>query len=83
MADKPLRQTAEGELSIDQVKEQLVELGKKRGALTYDEITEKLSPFDQDSDQRDEFFEYLGEQGVELQSDPDSVPSLQQVEKEA
>ena len=43
MADKPLRPLAEGELSIDQVKEQLVELGKKRGSLNYVEITDKLA----------------------------------------
>ncbi|MBP3951283.1 RNA polymerase sigma factor RpoD [Bacillus suaedae] len=83
MADKPLRPLAEGELSIDQVKEQLVEVGKKRGVLTYAEITEKLAAFDQDSDQMDEFFEYLGEQGVEiLNESEDVVPNLQQAAKE-
>ena len=49
MADKPLRPLAEGELSIDQVKEQLVELGKKRGSLNYVEITDKLASFDRDA----------------------------------
>ncbi len=82
MADKPLRPLAEGELSIDQVKEQLVEVGKKRGVLTYTEITEKLAAFDQDSDQMDEFFEYLGEQGVEILNETDDVPNLQQAAKD-
>ncbi|KHF41871.1 MULTISPECIES: RNA polymerase sigma factor RpoD [Bacillaceae] len=83
MADKPLRPLAEGELSIDQVKEQLVEIGKKRGVLTYAEITEKLAAFDQDSDQMDEFFEYLGEQGVEILNEADDVvPNLQQAVKD-
>jgi RNA polymerase primary sigma factor len=83
MADKPLRPLAEGELSIDQVKEQLVEIGKKRGVLTYAEITEKLAAFDQDSDQMDEFFEYLGEQGVEILNETDDVvPNLQQAVKD-
>ncbi|PYZ98671.1 RNA polymerase sigma factor RpoD [Alteribacter lacisalsi] len=85
MAEKPIRPMAEGDLTIDQVKEQLVELGKKRGVLTYAEITERLAAFDQDSEQMDEFFEYLGEQGVEIMNDNDgnvSVPSMQQVEKE-
>jgi RNA polymerase primary sigma factor len=82
MAEKPLRPLAEGELSIDQVKEQLVEVGKKRGVLTYTEITEKLAVFDQDSDQMDEFFEYLGEQGVEILNESDDVPNLQQAAKE-
>lgn len=53
-------------MSIEQVKEQLVELGKKRGVLSYKEITERLSGFEQDSDQMDEFFEYLGDQGIEI-----------------
>lgn len=71
MADKPLRPVTEGELSIDQVKEQLVEVGKKRGVLTYAEITEKMASFEQDAEQMDEFFEYLGEQGIDLQNESD------------
>ncbi|UTR09372.1 MULTISPECIES: RNA polymerase sigma factor RpoD [Evansella] len=82
MADKPLRPMAEGDITIDQVKEQLVELGKKRGVLSYTDITERLAAFDQDSEQMDEFFEYLGEQGVEILNETEAVPSLQQVEKE-
>lgn len=46
---------SETELTLDQVKDQLVELGKKRSSLTYKEIMEKLSPFDQDPEQMDEF----------------------------
>jgi RNA polymerase primary sigma factor len=57
---------AEMELTLEQVKEQLLETGKKRGVLTYKEIVERLSGYDQDSDQIDEFFEHLGEQGVEV-----------------
>jgi RNA polymerase primary sigma factor len=66
MAEKPNRQGTDGELTIDQVKEQLVEAGKKQGRLTYNEITGKLAPFEQDSDQMDEFYSYLEEQGVEV-----------------
>ncbi|MEW9667382.1 RNA polymerase sigma factor RpoD [Ammoniphilus sp. 3BR4] len=66
------------ELNIDQVKEQLVEVGKKRGVLTYKEVMERLSPFDQDSDQMDEFYEYLSDQGVEVinetEEEDDIVP---------
>src|SRR5690625_4906540 len=69
MADKPARPLAEGNLSIDQVKEQLVETGKKKGSLTYTEITEKLASFDQDSEEMDEFFQYLEEQGIEVVND--------------
>ncbi|MFC7372547.1 RNA polymerase sigma factor RpoD [Fictibacillus iocasae] len=72
MAEKPNRQQAEGELTIDQVKEQLVEAGKKRGGLTFKEITNKLAPFEQDSEQMDEFYHYLEEQGVEVSDETDT-----------
>jgi RNA polymerase primary sigma factor len=65
MADKSARsKDIENELSIDQVKEQLLEKGKKRGVLTYDEVSDRLSSFELESDQLDEFIEYIGEQGV-------------------
>ncbi|OIJ22145.1 RNA polymerase sigma factor RpoD [Anaerobacillus alkalidiazotrophicus] len=82
MAEKPVRPVAEGEMSIDQVKDQLVELGKKRGVLAYAEITEKLAVFDQDSDQMDEFFEYLGDQGIEVLNESDDIPNIAEVAKE-
>ncbi|HBI03613.1 MAG TPA: RNA polymerase sigma factor RpoD [Paenibacillaceae bacterium] len=63
---KRIESKPENELTLDQVKELLLEQGKKRGALSYKEIMERLSTFDQDSDQIDEFFEYLGDQGVEV-----------------
>lgn len=54
------------ELTLDQVKGQLGEKGKKQGFLTYKEIMEKLSSYDQDSQQIDEFFEQLNESGIEV-----------------
>ncbi|ELK40676.1 RNA polymerase sigma factor RpoD [Brevibacillus agri] len=66
-------------MSIEQVKEQLVELGKKRGVLSYKEITDRLAGFEQDSDQMDEFFEYLGDQGIEInnnENDDDEVDEM-------
>ncbi|NEU32378.1 RNA polymerase sigma factor RpoD [bacterium LRH843] len=80
MADK--RPLAEGELSIDQVKEQLVEIGKKKGVISYAEITEKLAVFDQDSDQMDEFFEYLGEQGIEVLNESEDAPETKEKDEE-
>lgn len=63
------------ELTINQAKEQLIERGKKRGVLTYSEITDKLAPFDQDSQQMDEFFEHLGEQGIDVLEEMDNSES--------
>lgn len=56
----------EVEVTIDMVKDQLIEVGKKRGELTYAQIMEKLSPYEQDSEQMDEFYELLNEHGVEI-----------------
>ncbi|HEU4965502.1 MAG TPA: RNA polymerase sigma factor RpoD [Bacilli bacterium] len=62
------------QLTLEDVKGSLVEVGKKRGVLTYSEIMDKLSPFDQDSDQIDEFFDHLAEQGVEVINESDDDP---------
>ncbi|WP_108670927.1 RNA polymerase sigma factor RpoD [Peribacillus acanthi] len=85
MADKSARsKDIDNELSIDQVKEQLLEQGKKRGVLTYDEVSDRLSSFELESDQLDEFLEYLGEQGVEVlsETDDDENPNIQELSKE-
>lgn len=74
----------ETELTVDQVKEQLIELGKKRSSLTYKDIMERLAPFDQDADQIDEFFEQLGELGIDVANDDedDMRPSRERGENE-
>ncbi|MBD8069178.1 RNA polymerase sigma factor RpoD [Bacillus sp. PS06] len=85
MAEKSARsKEMETEITIDQVKDQLTELGKKRGVLTYEEIAEKMSGFEVESDQLDEYYEFLGEQGVELlgESDEEADPNVQQLAKE-
>ncbi len=61
----------ETEATLEQVKAQLLEQGKKKSSLTYKDIMEKLSPFDQDPDQIDEFFEQLADQGIEVVNDHD------------
>ncbi|WP_078545594.1 RNA polymerase sigma factor RpoD [Litchfieldia alkalitelluris] len=85
MAEKSARsKEVETELTIDQVKDQLTELGKKRGVLTYEEIAEKMSGFEVESDQLDEYYEFLGEQGVELlgEGDEEADPNVQELAKE-
>ncbi|MFD1885400.1 RNA polymerase sigma factor RpoD [Paenibacillus wenxiniae] len=61
----------ETELTLEQVKEQLMEVGKKRGSLNYKDITERLAAFDQDAEQIDEFYEQLGDNGVEVINEGD------------
>ncbi|WP_274651894.1 RNA polymerase sigma factor RpoD [Paenibacillus humicola] len=61
----------DSEQKLELVKEQLIEHGKKRSSLTYKEIMEKLSPFDQDPEQIDEFFEQLDDIGIEVVNEND------------
>lgn len=85
MAEKSARsKQVESDLTLEQVKEQLTEIGKKRGILTYEEIAERMSGFDLDSDQMDEYYEYLGEQGIDVvgESDIDEDPDLNDLDKE-
>lgn len=84
MAEKSARsKDIESELTLEQVKEQLTVLGKKTGVLAYDDIAEKLSTFDLDSHQMDEFYEFLGDHGVELVGDQedDNDPNIKDLEK--
>ncbi|MEH6977800.1 sigma-70 family RNA polymerase sigma factor, partial [Bacillus pseudomycoides] len=82
MADKPARsKQIETDMTLEQVKEQLTELGKKRGVLTYEEIAERMNGFEIESDQMDEYYEYLGEQGIDLVGDNDEGPNNHQITK--
>ena len=84
MADKPARsKQIETDMTLEQVKEQLTELGKKRGVLTYEEIAERMNGFEIESDQMDEYYEYLGEQGIDLVGDNDNEegPNNRQITK--
>jgi RNA polymerase primary sigma factor len=75
MADQQTRHQ-DPDVTLEQVKDQLMELGKKRGVLTYKEIIEKLSGFEQDSDQIDEYYEYLSEQGIEVINESDDEDDI-------
>ncbi|MEH7124562.1 RNA polymerase sigma factor RpoD [Bacillus sp. JJ1532] len=84
MAEKSARsKEVDSELTLDQVKEQLTEVGKKTGVLAYDDIAEKLAHFDLDSHQMDEFYEFLGDQGIELvgDNDDDADPNAKELAK--
>ncbi|KMY43732.1 RNA polymerase sigma factor RpoD [Bacillus sp. FJAT-27916] len=89
MAEKSARSKEKAvditDMTLDQAKEYVTELGKKRGQLTYEDIAERLSSFVLDSEQMDEFYEYLGEQGVDIVSEADDDeenPDTQELEKE-
>lgn len=84
MAEKSARsKEVESELTLEQVKEQLTLLGKKTGVLAYDDIAEKLATFELDSNQMDEFYEHLGDQGVELVGESEeSDPNPKELKKD-
>ncbi|MFJ7729742.1 RNA polymerase sigma factor RpoD [Neobacillus sp. NPDC097160] len=83
-AEKSARSKAvENELTLEQVKDQLTELGKKIGVLAYDDIAEKLANFELESEQMDEFLEFLGDQGIELVGDNEEEdPDVKKLAKE-
>ncbi|WP_071395799.1 RNA polymerase sigma factor RpoD [Bacillus tuaregi] len=83
MAEKSARsKEVESELTLEQVKEQLTLLGKKTGVLAYDDIAEKLATFELDSHQMDEFYELLGDNGVELVGDSEEEdPNIKELSK--
>lgn len=83
MAENMPSQTKENEneLTLEQTRDQLLEMGKKRGTLAYEEVADRLSHFEIESEQMDEFYEYLGEQGVEVIGESEDDPNMQQISK--
>ncbi len=71
MSDKTQNTKPVAELNVEQVKEALIEEGKKKGILTYAKIAARLAPFTLDSDQMDEYLEHVGEAGIEVSDDAD------------
>lgn len=68
-------QNIDPEITIEHIKNEIIQKGKKQGSVSYKDIMEKLSNFDQDSDQIDEFFDYLSDQGIEIvNEDTDDNP---------
>lgn len=68
-------------LTLPEAKNALVELGKRRGSLTYTEIVNRLGSFDLDPDQLDEFFDHLSEQGVDILNEREDDDNLDEEEE--
>jgi len=66
MSKKELSAGMKEELTIKEVKAQLLEAGKKTGELTLDEVTEKLSPYEIEPEQFEEFLDLLEAQGIDM-----------------
>src|SRR5699024_8900430 len=64
--------------TLEQVKEELVDMGKKAGVLAYEEVADRLSTFEIEPEQIDEFYEYLEEQGVDVVGDAEDEAALKE-----
>lgn len=73
MSDNNSSQALENEKTLEQVKDELIEEGKKHGVLNYEEVADRLSSFEIEPEEIDEFYEQLEEQGIEIISDDDDV----------
>ena len=82
MSEKKPTQTKDSEMTLEMAKESLVEIGKKKGVLAYEEVADKLSNFEIDSDEMDEFYEYLNEQGIEVIGESEDDPNMQKIAEE-
>ncbi|MGM8364606.1 RNA polymerase sigma factor RpoD [Virgibacillus sp. W0181] len=72
----------DSDLTIEQAKDELLEIGKKRGVLAYEEVADRLSGFVIEPDQLEEFYEYLEGQGVDIIGESDSDPTMKEIAKE-
>lgn len=73
MSDNNSSQALENEKTLEQVKDELIEEGKKHGVLNYEEVADRLSTFEIEPEEIDEFYEQLEEQGIEIISEDDDV----------
>ncbi|MDN4607042.1 RNA polymerase sigma factor RpoD [Sporosarcina highlanderae] len=56
----------EHEMTLDEVKAGLLEAGKKAGELTLEEVTDKLSVFEMEPEQFEEFLDQIEAAGIEM-----------------
>lgn len=63
---KKEEQTGETELTLDETKAAIIEAGKKTGELTLEDVTEKLSSFEMEPEQFEEFLDQIEAQGIEM-----------------
>ncbi|KXH87415.1 RNA polymerase sigma factor RpoD [Sporosarcina sp. HYO08] len=83
MTKKELSGDMEMEMTIEEVKAGLIEAGKKSGELTLDEITEKLSAFEMEPDQFEEFLDQIEAQGIEMDRKDDEEEANEEEVKAA
>lgn len=71
----------ETDLTLQQVKDELIEEGKKNGTLSQELIFERLGQYDQDEEQMDDFLKTLGEQGIKIVEEVDSAAEVRDMDE--
>ena len=67
----------ENDMTLDEVKASLLETGKKNGELTLEEVTDKLSVFEMEPDQFEEFLDQIEAQGIEMDRKEDEEEEVE------
>ena len=83
MGKKEVSEDKEVEMTIEEAKAKLMEAGKKTGELTLDEVTEKLSPFEIEPEQFEEFLDAVEAQGIEMDRKPEDEEAEEEATKPA
>jgi RNA polymerase primary sigma factor len=73
MMSNEVQDVSNVEPTLEDAREQLLASGKKRGVLTYGEILDRMSPFEQDSEQIEDFVEQLSDLGIEIVNDTEEL----------
>lgn len=66
MSKKDMTTEVKEELTLKEMQAKLLEAGKKTGELTLDEVTDKLSKYEVEPEQFEEFLDMLEAEGVEM-----------------
>ncbi len=69
MTDKKDIDLIEEEMTLEEVKKDLLKTGKKEGELAYEEVADRLSTFEIEPEQIDAFYEELENKGVKVVGD--------------
>ncbi len=69
--------------SFDERKKTLVEFGKKKGYVTYEELANELKGLDIDADSLDDLYNVLLENGIEIISEEEEVGGAEAIEIES
>ncbi len=69
------------ELTLDEAKKTLLELGEKNGELTLDEVTKELAQFEMEPEQFEQFLDDVEEAGIELNRKDEDESTKEEDEK--